>query len=88
MIAENESWANPRKIEWGTAPCLVQSTIKAGKITIKARTLLKVLILHCLLRLHLRVFLHLSLFCSMKPVRRFSKSSAKSEGRNNEQIDL
>lgn len=39
MIAENESWANPRKIEWGTAPCLVQSTTKAGKITVKAHPL-------------------------------------------------
>jgi len=39
MIAENESWANPRKIEWGTAPCLIQSTVSAGKITIKAHTL-------------------------------------------------
>jgi beta-galactosidase len=39
MIAENESWANPRKIEWGTAPCLVQSTTIAGKITVKAHTL-------------------------------------------------
>lgn len=39
MIAENESWANPRKIEWGTAPCLIQSSINAGKITVKAHTL-------------------------------------------------
>jgi len=39
MIAGNESWANPRKIEWGTAPCLIQSTVNAGKITIKAHTL-------------------------------------------------
>ena len=39
MSAGNESWANPRKIEWGTAPCLIQSTVNAGKITIKAHTL-------------------------------------------------
>jgi beta-galactosidase len=39
MIAENEPWANPRKIEWGTAPCLVQSTTEAGKITVRAHTL-------------------------------------------------
>jgi beta-galactosidase len=39
MIAENESWANPRKIEWGTAPCLVKSTTRAGKITVNAHTL-------------------------------------------------
>ena len=39
MIAGNESWANPRKIEWGTAPCLIQSTVNAGKITVKAHTL-------------------------------------------------
>lgn len=38
MIAENEPWANPRRIEWGTAPMLVQSTTKAGKITVRART--------------------------------------------------
>jgi beta-galactosidase len=39
LIAENEPWANPRKTEWGTAPCLVKSTTKAGKITINAHTL-------------------------------------------------
>jgi beta-galactosidase len=39
MIAENETWANPRRIEWGTAPCLVQSTTRAGEITVKAHTL-------------------------------------------------
>ena len=39
IIAGNESWANPRKIEWGTAPCLIQSTVNAGKITVKAHTL-------------------------------------------------
>lgn len=39
MIAGNEPWANPRKIEWGTAPCLVQASTKAGKITVKAHTL-------------------------------------------------
>jgi beta-galactosidase len=39
MVAENKPWANPRKIEWGTAPILVQSTTNAGKITVRARTL-------------------------------------------------
>jgi beta-galactosidase len=39
MIAENEPWANPRKIEWGTAPCLVQATTEAGKITVRAHAL-------------------------------------------------
>ena len=39
MIAENEPWANPRRIDFGTAPCLIQSTIKAGKITVRAHTL-------------------------------------------------
>ncbi|MBV5312738.1 MAG: hypothetical protein JZU47_05535 [Prolixibacteraceae bacterium] len=38
MIAENEPWANPRKIEWGTAPCLIQSSVTAGKIIIRAHT--------------------------------------------------
>jgi beta-galactosidase len=39
MIAENEPWANPRRIEWGTAPCLVKSTTKAGSITVNAHAL-------------------------------------------------
>ena len=39
MIAEDESWANPRPIEWGTAPCLIRATTTPGKITIKAHTL-------------------------------------------------
>jgi beta-galactosidase len=39
MIAENEPWANPRKIEWGTAPYLVKATAKAGAIIVKAHTL-------------------------------------------------
>lgn len=28
--------ANPRKVEWGTAPVLIRSTLKSGKIKIKA----------------------------------------------------
>jgi beta-galactosidase len=39
MIGEDELWANPRRIEWGTAPCLVQSTTKSGNITVRAHTL-------------------------------------------------
>lgn len=37
MIAADESWANPRKVEWGTTPCLVRSTTIAGEITVRAR---------------------------------------------------
>lgn len=39
LIAGSESWANPRRIEWGTAPCLIQSTVNSGKITVRAHTL-------------------------------------------------
>ena len=39
MIAANEPWANPRRVEFGTAACLVQSSIKTGKITVRAHTL-------------------------------------------------
>lgn len=39
IIAGNEPWANPKRIEWGTAPCLIKATSKAGAITIKAHTL-------------------------------------------------
>lgn len=30
--------ANPRIVEWGSAPVLIQATDKPGKITIKARS--------------------------------------------------
>jgi beta-galactosidase len=39
MIAGDETWANPRKLEWGTAPCLIRSTTEPGEITVRARTL-------------------------------------------------
>lgn len=38
MVAGDESWANPRKVEWGTAPCLIRSTTAPGEITVRART--------------------------------------------------
>jgi len=39
LLGNDLTGANSRKLEWGTAPCLVQATTKSGKITIKARTL-------------------------------------------------
>ena len=37
IVGDAEIQANPRRTEWGTAPILVRSTNKAGKITITAR---------------------------------------------------
>lgn len=89
MIAGNETWANPRKIEWGTAPCLVQSTIKAGMITVKAHTLFEGI------NTALPASVTFESIPSPQPVLYYetgsaytSKSSAKSEARNNEQFDL
>lgn len=39
IIGDSEIMANPIKVEWGTAPVLVRSTTKPGKITIKATIL-------------------------------------------------
>lgn len=36
IIGNEKIFANPRKLEWGTAPVLIRSTLKSGKITIKA----------------------------------------------------
>ena len=36
IIGDEQIGANPRQISWGTAPALIKSTNKAGKITIKA----------------------------------------------------
>lgn len=39
IIGDGENiMANPRIVEWGTAPVLIQATDKPGKITIKARS--------------------------------------------------
>ena len=38
MIGDASIMANPRIVEWGSAPILVRSTHKAGKITITARS--------------------------------------------------
>ena len=38
LIGDASIMANPRIVEWGSAPILVRSTIKAGKITITARS--------------------------------------------------
>jgi beta-galactosidase len=39
IIGNAETMANPIKVEWGTAPVLIQSTTKAGKIKVKASLL-------------------------------------------------
>lgn len=39
ILGNSEIMANPKQIEWGTAPVLVQSTTVPGKITIKASIL-------------------------------------------------
>lgn len=39
LIDAENIGANPRRLEFGTAPCLVQATTKAGKITVKAHAL-------------------------------------------------
>ncbi|MCL3780698.1 glycoside hydrolase family 2 protein [Prolixibacteraceae bacterium JC049] len=36
IIGDESVMANPKRLEWGTAPILVRSTLKAGKIKIKA----------------------------------------------------
>ena len=38
VIGDASVLANPRAVEWGSAPVLIQSTQKAGKITIVARS--------------------------------------------------
>jgi beta-galactosidase len=38
IIGDASIAANPRAVEWGSAPVLIQSTNKAGKITIIARS--------------------------------------------------
>jgi beta-galactosidase len=89
MIAENESWANPRKIEWGTAPCLVQSTTTAGKITVNAHTLFEGI------NIALPATITFESVPSPHPFLFYengslfvSESSGKKEGINNEQIEL
>ena len=37
IIGDQNIGANPRAVEWGSAPLLVRSTTKAGKIKVKAR---------------------------------------------------
>lgn len=39
IIGDQSVLANPKRLEWGTAPILVRSTLKAGKIKIKASVL-------------------------------------------------
>lgn len=37
LVGSADIGANPRPLEWGTAPCLIQSTETSGKITVSAR---------------------------------------------------
>jgi len=39
LIGSAANGANPRPLEWGTAPCLIQSTTQPGKITVRAHVL-------------------------------------------------
>ncbi len=39
IIGNSEIMTNPRKLEWGTAPVLIRSTLNAGEITVKASVL-------------------------------------------------
>jgi len=39
ILGNAEIMANPKQTEWGTAPVLIQSTIRAGNITIRASVL-------------------------------------------------
>ncbi|MDR1672951.1 MAG: glycoside hydrolase family 2 [Bacteroidales bacterium] len=39
IIGDETIGANPREVEFGTAPILIRSTVKAGKIKVTARTL-------------------------------------------------
>ncbi len=41
LVGEASGFVNPRRIEWGTAPVLVRSTLVPGKITVRAEVLLK-----------------------------------------------
>ncbi len=36
IIGDDKIFANPKKVEWGTAPVFVRSSLKAGKIKVKA----------------------------------------------------
>lgn len=36
LVGNEETYTNPRPVQWGTAPILVRSTTKAGKIKIRA----------------------------------------------------
>lgn len=38
IIGDNDILANPRAVEWGSAPVLIQATDRPGKITITARS--------------------------------------------------
>lgn len=36
IVGDKESFSNPVEVKWGTAPVLIQSTTKAGKIKVRA----------------------------------------------------
>ncbi len=39
IIGDSNIMANPKQVDWGTAPALIQSTTRAGKITVNASIL-------------------------------------------------
>lgn len=41
IVGENSGYVNPRRVEWGTAPVLVRSSLTPGKITVYAEVWLK-----------------------------------------------
>lgn len=41
IVGEESGYVNPRRVEWGTAPVLVRSSLKPGQITVRAEVMLK-----------------------------------------------
>lgn len=41
IVGDESGFVNPRPVEWGTAPVLIRSSLKPGRITVHAEVLLK-----------------------------------------------
>lgn len=41
IVGDESGFANPRRVEWGTAPVLIRSTRRPGKITVHAQVFVK-----------------------------------------------
>lgn len=41
IVGEESGYVNPRRVEWGTAPVLIRSSLRPGKITVHAEVVLK-----------------------------------------------